>query len=54
MLNQYVRNPQPIGPLTRQLAEQADNSSLFGATLSSTFMRRDDINTKIISWCSSS
>ncbi|KQX61862.1 membrane protein insertase YidC [Angustibacter sp. Root456] len=48
VLNQYVRNSQPIGPLTRQLAEQADNSSLFGATLSSTFMHSTNINTKII------
>ncbi|HEX2892378.1 MAG TPA: membrane protein insertase YidC [Marmoricola sp.] len=48
VLNQYVRNSQPIGPLTRQLAEQADNSTLFGATLSSTFMGSSDINTKII------
>ena len=48
VLNQYVRNSQPIGPLTRHLAEQADNSSLFGATLSSTFMHSTNINTKII------
>ena len=48
VLNQYVRNSQPIGPLTRQLAEQADNSSLFGATLSSTFMHSTNVNTKII------
>jgi YidC/Oxa1 family membrane protein insertase len=48
VLNQYVRHSQPIGPLTRQLAEQADNSSLFGATLSSTFMGSTNINTKII------
>src|SRR3954465_4044181 len=38
VLNQYVRNSLPIGPLTAQLASEADNSSIFGATLSSTFM----------------
>ncbi len=48
VLNQYVRHSEPIGPLTKQLAEQADNSSLFGATLSSTFVSSSDINTKII------
>src|SRR3954449_1277278 len=34
VLNQYVRNSQPIGPLTAKLAAEADNSSIFGATLS--------------------
>ncbi len=48
VLNQYVRNSQEIGPLTRQLATQADNSSIFGATLSSTFLGSTDINVKII------
>jgi YidC/Oxa1 family membrane protein insertase len=48
VLNQYVRHSQEIGPLTKQLAQEADNSTLFGATLSSTFLGSDDINVKII------
>lgn len=48
VLNQYVRNSQEIGPLTTALAKQADNSSIFGATLSSTFLGSDNLNVKII------
>src|SRR3954453_22187920 len=49
VLNQYVRNSLPIGPLTAQLASEADNSSIFGATLSSTFMSSgSNMNVKII------
>src|SRR3954471_854480 len=49
VLNQYVRNSQPIGPLTAKLASEADNSSIFGATLSSTFMSSgSNMNVKII------
>src|SRR5215213_3867223 len=49
VLNEYVRNSKPIGPLTSQLAAEADNSSIFGATLSSTFMSSgSNINVKII------
>lgn len=48
VLNQYVRHSEAIGPLTSELAKQADNSELFGATLSSTFMGSTNINTKII------
>src|SRR5215218_6288910 len=49
VLNEYVRNSKPIGPLTAQLASEADNSSIFGATLSSTFMSSgSNMNVKII------
>ncbi len=48
VLNQYVRNSQEIGPLTKALATQADSSTIFGATLSSTFMGSSDLNVKII------
>jgi YidC/Oxa1 family membrane protein insertase len=48
VLNQYVRNSQPIGPLTKELATQADNSTIFGAPLSATFLGSDDINVKIV------
>src|SRR3954469_25138024 len=49
VLNQYVRNSEPIGPLTAKLAAEADNSSIFGATLSSTFMTAgSSVSTKII------
>jgi YidC/Oxa1 family membrane protein insertase len=49
VLNQYVRHSQAIGPLTGKLASEADNSSIFGATLSSTFMTSGgNVNVKII------
>jgi YidC/Oxa1 family membrane protein insertase len=49
VLNEYVRNSKPIGPLTSQLASEADNSSIFGATLSSTFMTSgSSVSTKVI------
>jgi YidC/Oxa1 family membrane protein insertase len=49
VLNEYVRNSRPIGPLTARLASEADNSSIFGATLSSTFVSSgDNVNVKII------
>jgi YidC/Oxa1 family membrane protein insertase len=49
VLNSYVRNSKPIGALTADLARQADNSTLFGAPLSATFMHAgDNINVKVI------
>jgi YidC/Oxa1 family membrane protein insertase len=49
VLNTYVRNSREIGPLTKRLAEQADNSTLFGAPLSSTFMNAEgNVNVKVI------
>ncbi|WP_426564249.1 membrane protein insertase YidC [Angustibacter sp. McL0619] len=48
VLNQHVRNSIPIGPLTKELATQADNSTIFGAPLSATFLGSDDINVKIV------
>jgi YidC/Oxa1 family membrane protein insertase len=48
VLNQYVARSQEIGPLTKSLAAQADNSTLLGAPLSSTFLRSDQTSTKII------
>ena len=38
VLNIYVVQQKEIGPLTVELARQADSSSLFGAQLSSTFL----------------
>jgi YidC/Oxa1 family membrane protein insertase len=49
VLNTYVRNSKAIGPLTEDLARQADNSTLFGAPLSSTFMNAEgNVNVQII------
>jgi YidC/Oxa1 family membrane protein insertase len=49
VLNTYVRNSREIGPLTQDLARQADHSTLFGAPLSSTFMNAEgNLNVKII------
>ena len=39
---------QAAGPLTRDLAAQADGSSIFGAQLSATFLRDDSIEAKIV------
>jgi len=37
-----------IGPMNAILADQAQNSTIFGASLSSTFVHATDINTKIV------
>lgn len=42
VLNGYVAKSQAIGPLTKELATQADNSTLLGAPLSSTFLNSGD------------
>lgn len=39
---------KPIGPLTRELAAQAESSDIFGAKLSSTFLGSTDSATKIV------
>jgi YidC/Oxa1 family membrane protein insertase len=38
----------PIGPMSRELARQAESSTLFGAQLSDTFLRTDNISTQIL------
>ncbi|MCE1179070.1 MAG: membrane protein insertase YidC [Micrococcales bacterium] len=38
----------PIGPISKTLAAQAEKSTMFGAQLSDTFMGADTINTKIV------
>ena len=38
----------PIGPMTQQLAISANNSTIFGAPLSASFVHATDINTKIV------
>ena len=49
VLNEYVAKSKEIGPLTKELATQADVSTLFGAPLSSTFLNSgDNLNVKII------
>ncbi|AKU14986.1 membrane protein insertase YidC [Luteipulveratus mongoliensis] len=39
---------EALGPLTRNLAEQAESSTLFGAQLSSTFLNSDGLSAKIV------
>jgi YidC/Oxa1 family membrane protein insertase len=48
VLNQHIRAGSGIGPLTDQLAKQADASTLLGAPLSSTFLGSQVLSTKII------
>ncbi|MCL2454158.1 MAG: membrane protein insertase YidC [Micrococcales bacterium] len=44
----FQRGGGSIGPLTPELADLAEKSTLFGAALSSTFMRSDDLSTKLV------
>ena len=39
----------PVGPFTQQLAAVVESSTIFGVSLSSSFLGSDDINTKILS-----
>ena len=39
---------RPIGPMTREVAGQAESSTLFGAQLSSTFLGSDDLSVKVL------
>ncbi len=49
VLNEYVVKQREIGPLTKELAAQADNSSILGAQLSSTFLNSgDNVEVKIL------
>jgi len=48
VLNVYVVQEREIGPLTTELARQADSSSILGAQLSSTFLNSDGIEVKIL------
>lgn len=38
----------PIGPMSRELARQAESSTIFGAQLSDTFLRTDNTSTQIL------
>jgi YidC/Oxa1 family membrane protein insertase len=48
VLNYNIGNQKPIGPLTSELAAQADNAQLLGSPLSATFMGTDIMATKIL------
>ena len=49
VLNEYVAKSREIGPLTKTLATQADNSTLLGARLSATFLGSGgNLNVKVI------
>jgi YidC/Oxa1 family membrane protein insertase len=48
VLNYNIRNQEPIGPLTAELAAQADQAEIFGAPLSSTFIGSTELSTKIV------
>lgn len=48
VLNYNVVQQKPIGPLTAELAKQADESQLLGAALSATFMGSTGMNVKIL------
>jgi YidC/Oxa1 family membrane protein insertase len=48
VLNQNVRQSEAIGPLTKHLAQQADQSTIFGVSLSSTFVSSHAVDVKII------
>ncbi len=48
VLNYNVVQQRPIGVLTSDLAKQADEATVFGAALSSTFLGSTDITVKIV------
>ncbi|MFP5334530.1 MAG: membrane protein insertase YidC [Actinomycetes bacterium] len=48
VLNEYVGKVREIGPLTEELARQANQATLLGAPISSTFLRSDDVSTKAL------
>ncbi len=48
VLNEYVAKSKEIGPLTAALSAQADNSTIFGAPLSSTFLNSGQLNVRVI------
>jgi YidC/Oxa1 family membrane protein insertase len=48
VLNEYVGKREGIGPLTEALATQANEATLIGARISSTFLNSDDVNVKIL------
>ncbi len=48
VLNYNVVQQQPIGALTRDLARQADEATVFGAALSSTFLGSTDMTVKVV------
>lgn len=48
VLNEYVGKVKEIGPLTEDLARQANEATLMGARISSTFLNSDDVNVKIL------
>jgi YidC/Oxa1 family membrane protein insertase len=48
VLNYGIRSEEGIGPLTPELAQQAGESTLFGAKLTDTFLGSDDLNVKIL------
>ncbi|HEX6917480.1 MAG TPA: membrane protein insertase YidC [Phycicoccus sp.] len=39
----------PIGPITQEVAKQAESATIFGAPLSATFLGSDSLNVKIVS-----
>jgi len=48
VLNYNIRDQKPVGPLTKDLAAQADNAQLLGSPLSATFLSSDLMATKIL------
>lgn len=48
VLNDNVVKQHPIGPLTAELAKQADESQLLGASLSATFMNSSEMSVKVL------
>jgi YidC/Oxa1 family membrane protein insertase len=48
VLQEYVGKVREIGPLTEELARQANSSEIFGASLSSTFLNSDGLEVKAL------
>ena len=48
VLNSGLRNEDGVGPLTGVLARQAGESTIFGARLTDTFLKTDDLNVQVL------
>jgi YidC/Oxa1 family membrane protein insertase len=49
VLNYGVAQDHPVGPMTQELVDQAEQATIFGAPISQTFLGAEDLNVKIVS-----
>lgn len=49
VLNYGVAQDNPVGPMTKELIDEASQATIFGAPISASFLGSDDPNVKIVS-----